>query len=88
MENLVAENKNIGDEINFYFYKPALYKMLFESKNSPANDSYGTDKLTYIHTIEPKDYDAAKNEIFEAADFNASILAIGASLASLKNITK
>lgn len=81
----VAENKNIGDEINFYFYKPALYKMLFESKNSPANESYGTDKLTYIHTIESKDYDAANNKIFEAADFNASILAIGASLESLKN---
>ena len=81
----VAENKNIGDELNFYFYKPALYKLLFESKNSPANASYGTDKLTYIHTIKPDDYDATKNEIFEAADFNASILAIGASLESLKN---
>lgn len=75
----VAENKKIGDEINFYFYKPAVYKMLFESKNSPANESYGTDKLTYIHTIKSDDYD------FEAADFNASILAIGASLESLKN---
>lgn len=81
----VAENKNIGDEINFYFYKPAVYKLLFESKNSPANESYGTDKLTYIHTIKADDYDATKNEIFEAADFNASILAIGASLESLKN---
>ena len=81
----VAENKNIGDELNFYFYKPALYKLLFESKNSPANESYGTDKLTYIHTIKSDDYDAANNEIFEAADFNASILAIGASLDSLKN---
>ena len=81
----VAENKNIGDELNFYFYKPALYKLLFESKNSPANESYGTDKLTYIHTIKSDDYDAANNEIFEAADFNASILAIGASLESLKN---
>lgn len=81
----VAENKNIGDEINFYTFKPAVYKMLFESKNSPANDSYGTDKLTYIHTIESKDYDAANDKIFEAADFNASILAIGASLESLKN---
>lgn len=81
----VAENKNIGDEINFYFYKPAVYKMLFESKNSPANASYGTDKLTYIHTIESNDYDAANDKIFEAADFNASILAIGASLESLKN---
>nr|WP_321435519.1 hypothetical protein [uncultured Campylobacter sp.] len=79
----VAENGS--DELNFYFYKPALYKMLFESKNSPANESYGTDKLTYIHTIEPKDYDATNNKIFEAADFNASILAIGASLDSLKN---
>lgn len=81
----VAENKKIGDEINFYFYKPALYKMLFESKNSPANESYGTDKLTYIHTIKADDYDATNNEIFEAADFNASIFAIGASLESLKN---
>lgn len=81
----VAENKKIGDELNFYTFKPAVYKMLFESKNSPANDSYGTDKLTYIHTIESNDYDAEKNEIFEAADFNASILAIGASLESLKN---
>lgn len=81
----VPENKNIDDEINFYFYKPAVYKMLFESKNSPANESYGTDKLTYIHTIEPDDYDATNNKIFEAADFNASILAIGASLESLKN---
>ena len=79
----VAENGS--DELNFYFYKPALYKMLFESKNSPANESYGTDKLTYIHTIKSDDYDATKNEIFEAADFNASILAIGASLDSLKN---
>ena len=79
----VPENKNIGDELNFYFYKPALYKMLFESKNSPANDSYGTDKLTYIHTIKSEDY--KNNDIFEAADFNASILAIGASLESLKN---
>lgn len=81
----VAENKKIGDEISFYTFKPALYKLLFESKNSPANDSYGTDKLTYIHTIEPDDYDATNNKIFEAADFNASILAIGASLDSLKN---
>ena len=81
----VAENKNIGDELNFYFYKPALYKLLFESKNSPANESYGTDKLTYIHTIKSEDYDATNNKIFEAADFNASILAIGASLESLKN---
>ena len=79
----VAENGS--DELNFYFYKPALYKMLFESKNSPANESYGTDKLTYIHTIESNDYDAANDKIFEAADFNASILAIGASLESLKN---
>ena len=74
-----------GGDLNFYFYKPALYKLLFESKNSPANESYGTDKLTYIHTIKPDDYDATNNEIFEAADFNASILAIGASLESLKN---
>lgn len=81
----VAENKKIGDEINFYSFKPAVYKMLFESKNSPANDSYGTDKLTYIHTIKADDYDAANDKIFEAADFNASILAIGASLESLKN---
>lgn len=81
----VPENKNIGDEISFYYFKPAVYKMLFESKNSPANDSYGTDKLTYIHTIKPDDYDATNNKIFEAADFNASILAIGASLDSLKN---
>lgn len=81
----VPENKNNGNELNFYSFKPALYKMLFESKNSPANDSYGTDKLTYIHTIKADDYDAANNKIFEAADFNASILAIGASLESLKN---
>ena len=81
----VAENKKIGDEISFYTFKPAVYKMLFESKNSPANDSYGTDKLTYIHTIKADDYDATNNKIFEAADFNTSILAIGASLESLKN---
>ena len=78
-------DKDGSNELNFYFYKPAVYKMLFESKNSPANDSYGTDKLTYIHTIESNDYDAANDKIFEAADFNASILAIGASLESLKN---
>lgn len=83
--NIPFVNANGGDEINFYSFKPALYKMLFESKNSPANESYGTDKLTYIHTIEAKDYDATNNKIFEAADFNASILAIGASLESLKN---
>ena len=74
-----------GGDLNFYSFKPALYKMLFESKNSPANESYGTDKLTYIHTIKADDYDAANDKIFEAADFNASILAIGASLESLKN---
>ncbi|MCI7075772.1 hypothetical protein [Campylobacter sp.] len=78
-------SKDGSDGINFYTFKPAVYKSLFESKNSPANDSYGTNKLTYIHTIKAEDYDATKNEIFEAADFNASILAIGASLASLKN---
>ena len=78
----VAED---GSDLNFYSFKPALYKMLFESKNSPANESYGTDKLTYIHTIKPGDYDDANDKIFEAADFNASILAIGASLESLKN---
>lgn len=83
--NIPFVNANGGDELNFYFYKPAVYKMLFESKNSPANDSYGTDKLTYIHTIKADDYDATNNKIFEAADFNASILAIGASLESLKN---
>ena len=81
----VPENKNNGNGLNFYSFKPAVYKMLFESKNSPANESYGTDKLTYIHTIKPDDYDATNNKIFEAADFNASILAIGASLESLKN---
>ena len=79
----VPENKNNGNELNFYSFKPALYKLLFESKNSPANESYGTDKLTYIHTIKSEDY--KNNDIFEAADFNASILAIGASLESLKN---
>lgn len=78
----VAED---GSDLNFYSFKPALYKLLFESKNSPANESYGTDKLTYIHTIKADDYDATNNKIFEAADFNASILAIGASLESLKN---
>lgn len=78
-------DKDRSNEINFYSFKPAVYKMLFESKNSPANDSYGTDKLTYIHTIKPGDYDDANDKIFEAADFNASILAIGASLESLKN---
>lgn len=82
--NIPFVNAN-GGELNFYSFKPAVYKMLFESKNSPANDSYGTDKLTYIHTIKADDYDAANNKIFEAADFNASILAIGASLESLKN---
>lgn len=82
--NIPFVNAN-GGEINFYSFKPAVYKMLFESKNSPANDSYGTDKLTYIHTIKADDYDAANDKIFEAADFNASILAIGASLESLKN---
>lgn len=82
--NIPFVNAN-GDELNFYTFKPALYKMLFESKNSPANESYGTDKLTYIHTIKADDYDAANDKIFEAADFNASILAIGASLDSLKN---
>lgn len=78
-------DKDGSNELNFYSFKPAVYKMLFESKNSPANESYGTDKLTYIHTIKPDDYDATNNKIFEAADFNASILAIGASLESLKN---
>ncbi|MDD0845552.1 hypothetical protein PTQ33_00215 [Campylobacter sp. 50012-21] len=78
-------DKDSSNELNFYSFKPAVYKMLFESKNSPANASYGTDKLTYIHTIKPDDYDATNNKIFEAADFNASILAIGASLESLKN---
>lgn len=78
-------DKDGSNELNFYFYKPAVYKLLFESKNSPANESYGTDKLTYIHTIKADDYDATNNKIFEAADFNASILAIGASLESLKN---
>lgn len=74
-----------GGDLNFYYFKPAVYKLLFEGKNSPANDSYGINKLTYIHTIKPEDYNPASNEIFEAADFNASILAIGASLESLKN---
>lgn len=78
-------DKDGSNEINFYSFKPAVYKMLFESKNSPANESYGTDKLTYIRTIKADDYDATNNKIFEAADFNASILAIGASLESLKN---
>lgn len=82
--NIPFVNAN-GGELNFYTFKPAVYKLLFESKNSPANESYGTDKLTYIHTIESNDYDAANDKIFEAADFNASILAIGASLESLKN---
>ena len=81
----VPEGGKEGDELNFYSFKPALYKLLFESKNSPANESYGTDKLTYIRTIKADDYDAKNNKIFEAADFNASILAIGASLESLKN---
>lgn len=80
----VPENGKEGDEINFYSFKPAFYKLTFDNKNSPANESYGTDKLTYIHTIVPGDYNAEKNEIFEAADFNPSILAIGATLESLR----
>ncbi|MCI6343176.1 MAG: hypothetical protein MSH30_01445 [Campylobacter sp.] len=87
--NLVGCNipfvpKGGGDEINFYSFKPAFYKLIFDNKNSPANDSYGTNKLTYIHTIKEGDYDTTKNEIFEAADFKPSILAIGASLDSLR----
>lgn len=80
----VPENGKEGDEINFYSFKPAFYKLTFDNKNSPANDSYGTDKLTYIHTIVPGDYDTTKKEIFEAADFNPSVLAIGATLESLR----
>ncbi|MDY4859315.1 MAG: hypothetical protein SO144_00275, partial [Campylobacter sp.] len=80
----VPEGGKEGDEINFYSFKPAFYKLIFDNKNSPANDSYGTDKLTYIHTIKEGDYDTKKNEIFEAADFNPSILAIGATLESLR----
>lgn len=80
----VPEGGKEGDEINFYSFKPAFYKLIFDNKNSPANDSYGTDKLTYIHTIAPGDYNAEKNEIFEAADFNPSVLAIGATLESLR----
>nr|WP_321318524.1 hypothetical protein [uncultured Campylobacter sp.] len=80
----VPENGKEGDEINFYSFKPAFYKLTFDNKNSPANDSYGTDKLTYIHTIKPEDYDTTKKEIFEAADFNPSVLAIGATLESLR----
>ncbi|MCI6565402.1 hypothetical protein [Campylobacter sp.] len=80
----VPEGGKEGDEINFYSFKPAFYKLTFDNKNSPANDSYGTDKLTYIHTIDTKDYNAKNNEIFEAADFNPSILAIGATLESLR----
>lgn len=79
----VAEDGS--DELNFYTFKPAVYKLLFEGKNSPENDSYGINNLTYIHTIKADDYDATNNKIFEAADFNASILAIGASLDSLNN---
>ena len=80
----VPENGKEGDEINFYSFKPAFYKLTFDNKNSPANESYGTDKLTYIHTIKPEDYNAEKKEIFEAADFNPSVLAIGATLESLR----
>ncbi|MCI7237485.1 hypothetical protein [Campylobacter sp.] len=80
----VPEGGKEGDEINFYSFKPAFYKLTFDNKNSPANDSYGTDKLTYIHTIKPEDYNAEKKEIFEAADFNPSVLAIGATLESLR----
>ncbi|MGM9995795.1 MAG: hypothetical protein ACI35K_05200, partial [Campylobacter sp.] len=80
----VPEGGKEGDEINFYSFKPAFYKLIFDNKNSPANDSYGTNKLTYIHTIKEGDYDTTKNEIFEAADFKPSILAIGASLDSLR----
>lgn len=80
----VPEDGKEGDEINFYSFKPAFYKLTFDNKNSPANDSYGTDKLTYIHTIKPEDYNAEKKEIFEAADFNPSVLAIGATLESLR----
>lgn len=83
--NIPFVDEKGGNELNFYTFKPAVYKLLFEGKNSPANDSYGTNNLTYIHTIKPEDYNPASNEIFEAADFNASILAIGASLESLKN---
>ncbi|MDY3668523.1 MAG: hypothetical protein SO039_03065, partial [Campylobacter sp.] len=80
----VPEGGKEGDEINFYSFKPAFYKLTFDNKNSPANDSYGTDKLTYIHTIKAEDYNAEKKEIFEAADFNPSVLAIGATLESLR----
>ena len=79
-----GSDKDVGDGINFYSFKPAFYKLTFDNKNSPANDSYGTNKLTYIHTIKEGDYDTKKNEIFEAADFKPSILAIGATLESLR----
>lgn len=83
--NIPFVDEKGSDELNFYFFKPAIYKLLFESKNSPSNDSYGTDKFTYIHSIKAEDYDATNNKIFETADFSASMLVIGASLDSLEN---
>lgn len=68
-----------SDELHFYTFKPAVYNLVLNGKNSAANESYGTDKLTYMRTISESDFE------FEAADFKASVLAIGASLESLEN---
>lgn len=74
------------ETIDFYTFTPAAMKMQIELKNSPVNDSYGTDKWTYISNIQRemekrKKEATANNRVppFESADLNISVYALGAN---------
>ena len=74
------------ETIDFYTFTPAAMKMQIELKNSPINNSYGTDKWTYISNIQRemekrKSEGAVNNRVppFESADLNVSVYALGAN---------
>lgn len=86
--------------VNFYYFKPAVFKLKVDIANSPAdnNTSYGSKYYTYMHSINEKASDPihgitkSKDEegnervdIFESAKIDANILAIGASEGSFES---
>lgn len=67
------------DYIEFHTYKPAVFKVVYNLFNSPANGSYGSKKFTYRHSINDS------NSNFENGKIIVHAYAIGASEYSFRN---
>lgn len=99
--SIVTTKEPDGKGVDFYYFKPAVFKLKVDIANSPANSSYGSKYYTYMHSINEKAKSSTNlggistitNEetedktldIFESASIDSTILAIGASEESFKN---